>query len=741
MVPKPGQPGVSPAGALRFALLPLALALLALFFFRHVNDRFVAEDRSFSLDETAGPADQPVRLSVAARPGESFLVTVTGIRGRTSFVRRTAGAALELEVPYAEKARSIRIRNFAGRSSTFPVTYVLFDDSPSLHGGAPPGALARLLLIAAALVLLHALSLFGLWLGLAGRSLRVGLEREAAFPLVAAVIPGLLLLASQLGPYHVVWGPETFLLYLGITLVFVKVWQVVRHRGEGRVGAAISWLGERAEARGRLLQLWITLAFLVVLIFPALARHDAYHSGAADLGLFDQVTRSTLHGDAGRTAMKHESFFEEHTAFIFYLIAPIYAVYDDPRMLLLLQSFFLAAATVPLYLIAEELLGSRVLGIALSALYMLSPFVWRAHLVDFHQETLVPFFFLASFHAALRGRWTLYAACAALALLCKEDMALYLVGWGLLMAFTRERSRRRAGLLTAAAGTAWFLLCMLVFLPAYSSRPDHLTLAARYGYLGDTLGAVVRTLITHPGVLAKHLFTTENLGTVADLLLSAAFLPLFSLRALLLLAAPLFVNVLSELHVQKTLGLHYAMPALPFLFFGAVLGLRRVLASHAFIRSGVNPRLFACGIMLFAAANWLSAVSPLLTRETFAKEPRYTVADDIIAALPRGHSVSAQNSLLPHIFRTSEAYLFPDIASADYVLLDQRGVTWPLDGPGYAVALERLRRDRAYTLLRDEAGFLFFGKRAASPARVLSGGGTARQPGPAPGVPVPADPP
>jgi uncharacterized membrane protein len=272
---------------------------------------------------------------------------------------------------------------------------------------------------------------------------------------------------------------------------------------------------------------------------------------------------------------------------------------------------------------------------------------------------------------------------------------------------------------------------MLVFLPAYSNRPDHLTLAARYGYLGDTLGAVARTIFLHPWVLAKHLFTAENLGTVATLLLSAAFLPLFSISALLLLAAPLLVNLLSELRVQKTLGLHYAMPVLPFLFFGAVLGLRRVLASHAFIRYGVSARLLACGILLLAATNWLSAVPPLLTRETFVKEPRYTVADDIIAALPPGRSVSAQNSLLPHLSRNSEAYLFPDIADADYVLLDQQGVAWPLDSPGYAVALERLRRDRAYTLLREEAGFLLFGKTPAPPALPLPGEGDVRQPWPA----------
>ena len=149
---------------LRFALLPLALALLALFFFRHVNDRFVAEDRSFRVDASAAPAGQPVRLSVPARPGESYLVTVTGARGRTNLVRRTAGAALELEIPLRRTgALHPGPELTPGRSSTFPVTYVLFDDSPSLHGGAPPMALARLLLIAAALVLFHAFSLFGFW--------------------------------------------------------------------------------------------------------------------------------------------------------------------------------------------------------------------------------------------------------------------------------------------------------------------------------------------------------------------------------------------------------------------------------------------------------------------------------------------------------------------------------------------------------------------------------------------------
>ena len=145
----------------------------------------------------------------------------------------------------------------------------------------------------------------------------------------------------------------------------------------------------------------------------------------------------------------------------------------------------------------------------------------------------------------------------------------------------------------------------------------------------------------------------------------------------------------------------------------------------------MSARLLACGILLLAATNWLSAVPPLLTRATFVKEPRYTVVDDIIAALPPGAASPRRTSLLPHLSRNSEAYLFPDIAGADYVLLDQQGVAWPLDSPGYAVALERLRRDRAYTLLRDEAGFLLFGKRSAPPAPHLPGEGDMRQPGPA----------
>lgn len=711
------KPVLPTARSLRLALLPFAYAILAIFSFRHVNDAFVVEDLSFPVGEARTAGRQTASLKVAVRPGESYLVTTTGSRGRRNVVRHATDALLKVDTPSVDGVRSVRVRNYAVYNSNFPVTYVLFDDSSFLGKGTPAGTVARLAFVAAFLLLLHILGGVGLWRGLAGTSLRIGLEREAAFPLVAAVVPGLLLLASFLSPYHIVWDSRNFLLFLCLASTFVKALQLVRHRREEGLATALGRLHTWIGAHGRSLHLGLALAFCAVLFLLALARHGAYRSGACDLALFDQITRSTFHGEAGFTAMKHETFLQEHTAFIFSLIAASYAVYDDPRTLLFLQSFFLAAAILPLSLIAEQLLGSRALGVAVSALYICSPFVWKAHLFDFHQETLVPFFFLSAFYAALRGRWILYGICAALALLCKEDMALYLAGGGLVMAFARDRCRRRAGLLTAIAGSAWFLLCMFLLLPAFSKRADHFTLAQRYGYLGDTLGAVVSTVLTRPAVLAQHLFTAGNLRTLAGLLFTVAFLPLWSLSALLVLATPLLVNILSELPEQRELGLHYSMPVLPFLYFGAILGLRRLLSSRVFLRSGGSVNLLAAALLLLGATNWIIVVSPRLTSETFVKKPRYAIADSIIATLPRDRSVSAQTTLLPHLFRHRKGYLFPDVSDADYIFLDRRGPIWPLAGEEYVEAIEGLRRNEGYEVLRDEDGFLLFGRRTAPPAR------------------------
>jgi hypothetical protein len=122
------------------------------------------------------------------------------------------------------------------------------------------------------------------------------------------------------------------------------------------------------------------------------------------------------------------SLFGDHTSYILVLVAPLYWVWADPRLLLLLQVVGLAIPAVSLYLIGTRRLHSPLAGLAVAAAYLAYPAVQWAAVWSFHPETLAAGFLGLAALAADRQRWRQMAAWLALALLCKEDVGLVVAG-------------------------------------------------------------------------------------------------------------------------------------------------------------------------------------------------------------------------------------------------------------------------------------------------------------------------
>src|SRR5262249_12096945 len=151
-----------------------------------------------------------------------------------------------------------------------------------------------------------------------------------------------------------------------------------------------------------------------------------------DLVIFDQAVRSYAHGHLPVAIVKgvHNGFgpgfsvMGDHVSPILVLLAPLYLVWDDPRMLLVAQDVLLACAMVPLWRFARrELSVTAAYGVA--AAYALSWPVASAVDFDFHEVAFAPLLMAVLFDqlSALRHgagrRWRLALACTAL--LCVKE--------------------------------------------------------------------------------------------------------------------------------------------------------------------------------------------------------------------------------------------------------------------------------------------------------------------------------
>lgn len=406
-----------------------------------------------------------------------------------------------------------------------------------------------------------------------------------------------------------------------------------------------------------------TLAALLFARF-ALDRHADYYSAAYDFGFFDQIVWNTAHGRWFETSFVDYNFLGQHVEPVLLLFAAAYRLGAGPEFLLVTQAAFAAAAAVPLFHATRAFTGSGLIAMLLAAAYLLNPSLHNALDFDFHPELLAFFFaFLALQYVALdrpRG-----AAAAVLpVLMLKEDMALIVLAFGALM---WVRGRRRPGQALAGIAVAWGLATILVLQPLI--RGGGSDLSKRFSYLVEDASPL--TLV--PLALWRggaHL-ATETAPAFASMVVSTGGLALLHPAALLAVPSAA-MNGLADHGPQARLDLQYAAAPLALLFVSSALSTgwlarrRRGAFDAATVMTSIAVLSAAASFLL------LSPYSPAVQR--FApSEAHRSAIDAALRLVPADASVSAQNTLLPHLSHRRDVYEFPHLKlHNDVVVLDMR---------------------------------------------------------------------
>ncbi|MFI0975727.1 DUF2079 domain-containing protein [Streptomyces sp. NPDC021093] len=300
----------------------------------------------------------------------------------------------------------------------------------------------------------------------------------------------------------------------------------------------------------------------------SLQQYERLRLGGFDFGLFDQAMRAYSRFELPRSPIKsvhHEyppefSLLGDHFSPLIALAAPFYWLWNDPRVLLLVQAVLFALG-VPL---VARLARAEVAP-------LLSPrfarrFTWAACLVyalgapllfaaraGFHEVAFAVPLFLLLFERARARAYHHMLWAGALLCLTKEDLGLVVGVFGAVVAARARRSGDstgfRAGLVLFFAGFLASLLAVSVAIPAMGGSAGFYW---QYSRLGDGPVEALRFVVLHP---LDTLVVALTPVTKSYLLLwtfgSLLFLPLGSplaLCALPLLAERLFSD--NENHWQ-----------------------------------------------------------------------------------------------------------------------------------------------------------------------------------------------
>lgn len=506
----------------------------------------------------------------------------------------------------------------------------------------------------------------------------------------------------------------------------------------------------------------LILVFLVIAAYAALfttlclLRYANFRASNLDTAIFSQAIWLMSRLKAPISTIRGMNLYGDHFAPILVFLVPLYWIRGNVPALLTLQTVALSLGALPLYLLARDKVRSRPVAVAVAGAFLLYPALQYLNLFDFHPEALGLSFLLFAFLAIDRRKFGWFYFCCAGAAFCKEDMVLAVLVLGIIVYFLYDK---RAGKIVAIGSFLYFLLAVLVLLPALASAGNQYS--GRLGQFGKTPTEALKNMVIHPLRTLSVLATRQNLRYVFDLLLPVAFLCLFA-PAFLLPALPAFlINMISDFAPQHTIAFQYTAAIIPFVFIAAVFGLRRLKNwAEGGFRAGLVVGAVAVVLVLSVlGTNIYYGPSPLSDgwrTDAYASGAHVDAVREGLILIPKDASVSAQVFLLAHLSKREKLYMFPEpfvdlvdrgyyeklgletariifpytykrrvkgedpsktpVPDVEYVALDRSTSPLPLreDARQYKKLVRRLMTDDAYQTIYEKSGVVILRKRAAS---------------------------
>lgn len=431
-----------------------------------------------------------------------------------------------------------------------------------------------------------------------------------------------------------------------------------------------------------------------------------------DLGIFDQAIRSYAHFELPRSPIKnvhHEfppgfSLLGDHFSPVLALLAPLYWVWDDPRMLIIAQAGLFALGVPVVRSIARHCFADATPSVARRAadgaglVYALGWPLLNASYTGFHEVAFAVPLTLLMLERGLARRYGLAALWAALLCMVKEDMGLVAGLFGLVLAIRAHRSDHRTGrtvgIAVMAAGPLISAVVITWFLPAMGSPAGYYW---SYDRLGAGPGDALRHILTEPWVVLQVAFTPAiKLAMLAWLLGTLALLPLGSLT--MLLAAPLLAErILSDNPNHWPVINHYDAFLWPILITASLETLVRLHRSRPARRGARGGRLSmrwaVVAVTLSSAAAVFLGLGILAYPDSWRPSADKRALAEAAERIPDGATVEADNVIAPRLTSRADVVIVDGIPrGADWVLMREKERAFP-----FAAVAEQ--RDRISLLL------------------------------------------
>lgn len=399
--------------------------------------------------------------------------------------------------------------------------------------------------------------------------------------------------------------------------------------------------------------------------------HFFFDSNAWDLWIFNQTLWQYSQGHIWPNTIRHvDTLLADHFEILLFLYSPLSILFWT-YTLLVLQVFMILFGWWGIYLIWVFLKKENKY--ILLALCMYFSFFWitQAFVFDYHNNVAAIWIVPWIYYFFMRSRFVMFFTFFLIFLLAKENLGILWFSIACsLFVLSRSPIEKKISVISGFIAIGIFILLIKIFIPALNSGGyDHW----EYTTLWYDMFSSLVYIILHPIDSFFLLFDTDiKREAWIYILLSGAWL-LLSRSFFMIFLVLVWQKFFSDHVWISGYQFHYTVEFAPFISLAYLLFFtKRYKVTIWFVVAFINF------ILIFTL--------PIYTGETLLRHhvkylyqfERRAEISAFLQNLPKKSTVSASNTIVPHVSFRDSIFLFPETSSAEYILVDiSSNNIWP----------------------------------------------------------------
>jgi uncharacterized membrane protein len=448
-------------------------------------------------------------------------------------------------------------------------------------------------------------------------------------------------------------------------------------------------------------------------------------SGLWDMGIYDSIMNNMVTGKGFLLDFRGPF---DHFSPILTLLVPFYYIFNSPVVLFAAQAVVISGAAFPLYYFAKRKLKRPDAALAIVLIYLMNPLMSRLMLFDFHAECVFPLLYFSAWLALDHKRPKLFLLLLFLCPFAKEDSILLIITSGLFL-FTKK-GMWKYGLVCLGVSVVFMLFVLKIWFP-YISASDYIP-AKAYPPLFE--GGIVQTISNAFHIYSRSL-SAQSFTILASVLLFFGLLPIFNIRAFMLIFYPVILANLCALWGHPNLLLaHYCTMTICAASIASVFGMRSIMTSRKLHGNWrMLPIKAACVMVIvfhiafakpvdaiicdyYPNYNWRQYISFMgvpVFRPSVLLYSRGAAFNDIAKIIPKSMTVSSQNNLGVFFIRHKAVYNLHKYDKSDIFIFDLKTARRSCDElKMYQERLQWVSNNPKYGCIVNNDGFLVYVKKA-----------------------------